>query len=82
MNQFTGRYDFTGKEIYGADIVSFTPFTERKVYTGIVEYDNDSASFCVRVKDYPIKYISEIEEMTVLGNIYENKELINETAKV
>ena len=78
--EFTGHYDIEGKEIYSGYIVSF--MVNDKTYTGVIKWSNEYASFLVKVKDYYEEYLSEIDEILVLGNIYENKELINETTKI
>ena len=78
--EFTGQYDIEGKEIYSGYIVSF--MVNDKTYTGVIEWSNEYASFLVKTKDYYEEYLNEIDEMLVLGNIYENKELINETTEV
>lgn len=78
--EFTGHYDTKGKEIYSGYIVSF--MVNDKTYTGVIEWSNEYASFLVKTKDYYEEYLNEIDEMLVLGNIYENKELINETTEV
>lgn len=78
--EFTGHYDIKGNEIYTGYIVSF--MVNDKTYTGVIEWSNEYASFLVKTKDYYEEYLSEIDEILVLGNIYENKELINETTEV
>lgn len=78
--EFTGHYGMDGNEIYAGYIVSFV--ASNKNYIGVVEWSNEYASFLVKVKDYYEEYLSEIDEILVLGNIYENKELINETTKI
>lgn len=78
--EFTGHYDIEGNEIYTGYIVSFV--ASDKNYIGVVEWSNEYASFLVKTKDYYEEYLSEIDEILVLGNIYENKELINETTEV
>lgn len=78
--EFTGHYDLEGNEIYTGYIVSF--MINDKTYTGVIEWSNKYASFLVKTKDYYEEYLNEIDEMLVLGNIYENKELINETTKI
>lgn len=75
--EFTGHYDIDSNEIYEGYIISFV--ASDKNYIGVVEWSNEYASFLVKVKDYYEEYLSEIDEILVLGNIYENKELINET---
>ena len=78
--EFTGHYGLEGNEIYTGYVVSFV--ASDKNYIGVVEWSNEYASFLVKVKDYYEEYLSEIDEILVLGNIYENKELINETTEV
>lgn len=78
--EFTGHYDIEGNEIYTGYVVSFV--VNDKTYTGVIEWSNEYASFLVKTKDYYEEYLNEIDEILVLGNIYENKELINETVKV
>lgn len=74
--EFTGHYDIEGKEIYSGYIVSF--MVNDKTYTGVIKWSNEYASFLVKTKDYYEEYLNEIDEMLVLGNIYENKELLND----
>ena len=78
--EFTGQYDLEGNEIYTGYVISFV--VNDKTYTGVIEWSNEYASFLVKTKDYYEEYLNEIDEILVLGNIYENKELINETTKV
>lgn len=78
--EFTGHYDIEGNEIYTGYIVSFS--ASKRYYVGIVEWDNASASYIVRAKDHYNEYFNEIDNLRVLGNIFENKELINETTEV
>lgn len=79
--EFTGHYDVEGNEIYTGYIVSFTATIDRH-FIGVVEWDNASASYIVSAKDHYNEYFNEIDNLRVLGNIYENKELINETTKI
>ncbi|OSQ23607.1 hypothetical protein CCON61_08580 [Campylobacter concisus] len=74
--EFTGHYDIEGKEIYSGYIVSFA--ASNKNYIGVVEWSNQSASFLVKAKDHYGEYLNEINEILVIGNIYENKELLDE----
>ena len=64
--EFTEYYDMDGNEIY----------------TGVVEWDKDATSYVLRVKDHYNEYFNEVDNIKILGNIYENKELINETTEV
>lgn len=74
--EFTGHYDIDGNEIYTGYIVSF--MVNDKTYIGVIEWSNEYASFLVKTKDYYEEYLNEIDEIIVLGNIYENKELLND----
>ena len=74
--EFTGHYDLEGNEIYTGYIVSFS--ASKRYYVGVVEWDNASASYIVKAKDHYNEYFNEIDNLRVLGNIYENKELLND----
>lgn len=87
IGQFTGLHDKNGKEIYEGDIVLIEVFNyQEPEWSGEFEviYSQDLASYIFddledisnfktinTIKDY---YHYEIE---VIGNIYENKELLN-----
>jgi hypothetical protein len=72
-NQFIGRHDENGKEIFEGDIV------EHKNGIHVVVWDNDSYSFqmdlssCVLDQEAGACDANQIE---VIGNIYENPELL------
>lgn len=74
--QYTGLHDKDGKEIYEGDIVkSFFVDTDEagneiyKYYIIEVKYDEVLCSY----------KIDKFMNLEVIGNIYENKELLNET---
>ena len=73
--EFTGYYDMDGNEIYTGYIISFS--ASRQNYVGVVEWDKDATSYVLRVKDHYNKYFNEVDNIKILGNIYENKELLN-----
>ena len=73
--EFTGHYDIEGNEIYTGYIVSFV-LASKETYIGIVEWDNASASYVLKAKDHYNEYFNEVYLIKILGNIYENKELL------
>lgn len=73
--EFTEYYDMDGNEVYTGYIVSFS--ASRQNYVGVVEWDKDATSYVLRVKDHYNEYFNEVDNIKILGNIYENKELLN-----
>ena len=72
VGQFTGLYDKNGKEIYEGDIIKSGEIL------AYVFFNEQSASFMYRIVN---KYIHEqapinIENFEVIGNIYDNPELL------
>lgn len=69
VGQFTGLQDSTGKDVYEGDIVR-TSIAKDSV--GVVEWNNDKASFVVHMKGreqwYPLS-----NSYTIIGNIHDQK---------
>lgn len=72
--QFTGLVDKNGKEIYEGDILSWLALgdTER---TPVIWDDKDNGGFAAG--DTYLRGL-EVKEAEVIGNIYENKELLDQ----
>jgi len=86
--QYTGLKDRTGREIYEGDIVEskLYPFytDEGRNYLGVIEWFDGDACWYLdmrvvsdRVRGYAVGgMLSEYRELEVIGNIYENPELL------
>lgn len=79
LMQFTGLHDKNGKEIYEGDVI--TCYAIQREIHDVIEH---GTKVVVKYQDgyfYPFGYNagwrSEVADMEVLGNIYENPELIN-----
>ena len=73
--QFTGLKDKNGKEIYEGDIVTlYDPYTKSQHITEVI-WDDVNCRFAMKYTfvDFDFLITDEIE---VIGNIYENSELI------
>jgi len=73
--QYTGREDEKGKEIYEGDIVEFNNYENSEMYKGLVVFHD--CSFCINLfEDYDYRYMREFHYIKILGNKYENPELL------
>ena len=71
--QFTGLHDKNGKEIYEGDIVTYSGITSNnEKIIRIISYNTDYARF-----QSGMYLLDNIELIEVIGNIYENPELLN-----
>lgn len=80
----TGLKDKNGKEIFEGDIVKFSDCDD-DVYVTPVVWDKNYACFGVSFSgkypisfDYLEEFYTELKDIEVVGNIYENSELLGE----
>jgi uncharacterized phage protein (TIGR01671 family) len=75
LMQFTGLKDKNGKEIYEGDIVKAKFTFDEELYIGSIEWCNEggSAEYIIKNSETQLFLANELE---VIGNIYENPELI------
>jgi uncharacterized phage protein (TIGR01671 family) len=73
---FTGFKDSIGKEIFEGDILIFD--YKGQIYKGFVTRD-EYQSFVLKTneKEYNIYHIQQAKAGRILGNIYQNREILN-----
>lgn len=80
--QYTGLKDKNDKEIYEGDIVEVTWANQRKLIKYIVKYAEDCAYYLLECTTDEFELDTfcgySKEQLEVVGNIYENPELLKE----
>lgn len=80
--QCTGKKDKNGKLIYEKDIIRF--YFDNDGIIAVIEWDNDECCFYLNTTDYfKDKYVTDYEivkqeEYEVIGNVYQNPELLED----
>jgi hypothetical protein len=76
LMQYTGLLDKNGVEIYEGDICMHHYFHEK----GVIEWINASFKLCYDDGDHETLLPIDLEHYEVIGNVYENPELLKENS--
>ena len=83
--QYTGLKDKNGKEIYERDILKYKfPYDRRLKHVSLVKFIETEASFGLKDiygNEIPLYRITANNYFEVVGNIYENEELLKSEEK-
>lgn len=81
LGQYTGSKDKNGKEIYEGDIVSFNLKSDnggQPNITGYIEYQTTFSGYRIMSLKGSFALDYNIKDIEVIGNIYDNPELLEE----
>lgn len=83
ISQFTNIKDFISEAVYGSISGEFLKVIFQENPEAVEKALQQLRKLViVSAKDHYNEYFNEINNLRILGNIYENKELINETTKI
>ena len=77
VGQYTGLKDRNGKRIFEGDILK-APLGDRFIVF-VVEWDKENGRFLGFTSDRHIMYAGREPKAEIIGNIYDNPELLEET---
>jgi len=72
LMQYTGLHDKNGKEIYEGDVLK----SPKTFDIGPVVYDVELDGGPGFIWNHPMMYVAQMDECEVVGNIYENPEMM------
>lgn len=81
LSQYTGLKDKNNREIYEGDVIKAISFAR---WIGVVEYSDENSTFIFddldkKYRGDSIVFMSQFDQgFKILGNIYENPELLDE----
>ena len=76
LMQYTGLKDKNGKEIYEGDILKSVAYAINQEVTGVVNYNSELAHYCLDTDNNKRIVFLGLINTEVIGNIYENPELL------
>ena len=80
VGQYTGLTDKNGKKIFEGDIVKYTEIDidgSDDKYIGVIYYNQSKANYVIKRRKYMVNFVTSwIGDVEVIGNIYDNQELL------